>query len=206
MAMVTEMRLRASAEGGVRFNYRGHHRYAITLPAGGPGVRLAEEKTVLAVLAALRETSRAHEFEVYAYCFLPDRLALIVRGKSDDADMKRFLSAFRPASAAAAAGYVTGPLWARKYQERVLRKTEITRRVAGELFQLPVKAGLAASPAAYPFQGSFVLPPGEASRRSPAPPGSRRSPRPFSGRPPGARGGSAGRGGHGGSFRKRRPS
>lgn len=203
MAMVTEMRLRASAEGGVRFNYRGHHRYAITLPAGAPGVCLAEEKTVFAILAALRETSRAHQFEVYAYCFLPDRLAMIVRGKSDDADMKKFLSVFRPASAAAAAACVTGPLWARKYQERVLRKTEITRIVAGEMFRLPVKAGIAASPSAYPFQGSFVLPPGEASRRSPRPE-SRRSPRPASRRPPGARGGSGSRGGHGGSFRKPR--
>jgi putative transposase len=204
MAMVTEMHLRAAAEGGVRFNYRGHHRYAVTLAARGPGVNLAEEKTVLAVLTALRETSRAHDFEVYAYCFLPDKLAMIIRGKSDDADMKKFLAAFRPASAAAAAGCVAGPLWARKYQERVLRKTEITRALAAEMFRLPVKAGIAPSPSAYPFQGSFVLPPGEASRRSPRPE-SRRSPRPPSRRPPGSRGGTGnrfGQGGKGGNSRR----
>jgi putative transposase len=153
MVMVTEMRLRAAAEGGVRFNYRGHHRYMITLPAAGPEVCLSEEKTVLAILAALRESSRTHQFEVYAYCFLPDRLAVIVRGKSEESD----------------------PLWARRYQERVLRKTENTRTVAEEVFRLPVRAGIVTSPSAYQFQGSFVLPSEETPRRAPRPPSRRPS-------------------------------
>lgn len=174
MVMVTEMRLRAAAEGGVRFNYRGHHRYMITLPAAGPEVCLSEEKTVLAILAALRESSRTHQFEVYAYCFLPDRLAIIVRGKSEESDMKKFLAAFRPASAAAV-GRATGPLWARRYQERVLRKTENTRTVAEEVFRLPVRAGIVTSPSAYQFQGSFVLPSEETPRRAPRPPSRRPS-------------------------------
>ena len=198
MGMVTEMHLRESAEGGGRFNYRGFHRYLITLPASGPTVRLSEKEVVFPVLTALRETGRAHQFDVVAYCFLPDKLVLIIRGRSEESDMKKFLEAFRPASSAALGSRLGGPLWARKYLERVLRKTENTKLIADEIFRLPVKAGMAPDPSAYPYQGSFVLPPSAPPRRD-----SRTSPRrsPRRSGPP-RRPGPSGRPG---SPRRRRP-
>ena len=176
MGMVTEMHLRTSEGGGVRFNYRGLHRYLITLPSAAPGVCLSGKETVFAILAVLREACRTHQFDLYAYCFLADRLVIIVRGKSEDSDMKKFLAEFRAASATA----LPGRLWARKYQERVLRRLENTRTVADGVFQLPVKAGLAPAPAAYPYQGSFVLPPaGDPPPPTRRPP-NRRAPHRFS--------------------------
>lgn len=154
MGMVSEMRLRATAEDKARFNYRGMHRYLITLPFDAAGVALREKEAVLAVLSALRTSCHEHAFDAYAYCFLPDRLIIIVRGKTDDADMKTFIAAFRSSSSSA----LGRPLWSRRYQERVLRKMELTRAVADQIFLLPVKAGLAPRPEAYELQGSFVLP------------------------------------------------
>jgi len=166
MAMVSEMRIPGSdAPAKERFNYRGMHRYLITLlphPASGP---LAEERTVRPTLDALRSACRAHAFEVYAYCFLADRLVLLVRGREETSDMKPFLSDFRAASSALHEQRTGKRLWSKRYTERVLRKTEVTRAVAEEIFRLPVRAGLAASPGAYAWQGSFVLagvpPPGK---------------------------------------------
>jgi hypothetical protein len=180
MGMVTEMRLREAAEGGGRFNYRGFHRYLITLPVSGPEVQLSERDVVFPVLTALREASRVHQFDVVAYCFLPDRLVIVVRGRSEGSDMKKFLEAFRPASTAALAARIAGPLWARKYLERVLRKTENTKVIAEEIFRLPVKAGMANDPSAYPYQGSFVLPPASPARRPSRPSTHRSSRRPGS--------------------------
>jgi REP element-mobilizing transposase RayT len=157
MVMVTEMHLRESEGRGKRFDYRGMHRYLITLFVAKSFSALPSPETVLPLLSSLREAAAAHTFDVYAYCILPDRFVMIVRGKSEDSDMKKFLAAYR--SLSTAHFNVHGEvLWHRRYRERVLRKTEATRDVAKNLFRLPVTLGLASSPEKYPLQGSFVIP------------------------------------------------
>ena len=158
MGMVTEMHLPGGGgEPGTRFNYRGMHRYLITLLGHPSCGTMADRETVIPTLDILRESCRAHGFDVYAYCFLPDRLALLVRGKEESADMKLFLTAFRAGSGSSFKLRTGKHLWSKKYQERVLRKTEVTRSIAEEIFRLPVKAGLASATDRYAFQGSFVL-------------------------------------------------
>jgi hypothetical protein len=98
---------------------------------------------------------------VYAYCFLPDKLELIIRGKDEQSMMKEFLLEFRGASNASVESETGHPLWKKKYFERVLRKAEDSRRVAESIFELPVKAGLVPKAPDYPFQGSFVIIPTE---------------------------------------------
>jgi putative transposase len=133
------------------------HRYLITLLAHPSCTSLGLKETVIPTLDVLRESCHAHFFEVYAYCFLPDRLVLLVRGKEETSDMKLFLASFRKDSESAHGLRGGKHLWSKRYQERVLRKTEVTRAIADEVFRLPVKAGLAGGTDRYPFQGSFVL-------------------------------------------------
>lgn len=189
MGMVTEMHLRQAEEGAERFNYRGKHRYLVTLIARSSCGSIAQKETVNAALTLLHDCTRSHMFDLYAYCFLPDRLVLLIRGKDDAADMKAFLSAFRDTSSEAFRKERGVRLWTRKYQERVLRKTEDSRAVAEEIFRLPVKAGLAALPGGYEFQGSFVLLGARSLSRSvpkaPPNPSSHRRGRPSGPRPPG---------------------
>lgn len=159
MATTTEMHLPSSAGergGSHKFDYLGMHRYLITLPAFNADSIFKERETVLTVLDALREASWNHHFDVYAYSFLPDVLTVIVRGKEDKSDMKQFLATFRHASSERLEARLGHPLWKKKYMERVLRKKEDTKVVARDIFQGPVRAGLASSAAEYEFQGSFV--------------------------------------------------
>jgi putative transposase len=140
-----------------RFDYRGMHRYLIRLPVHAHQRIFLEREPVLTILDILRAMCWKYHFDVYAYCFLPDQLVLIVRGKKDFSDMKTFLSAFRSTSSDALRSRLGHALWQRKYLERVLRKKEDSRQRAREIFELPVTAGLVKSAAEYPFQGSFVL-------------------------------------------------
>jgi putative transposase len=140
-----------------RFDYKGMHRYVITLPVFSAKKIFTTQETVSPTLNCLRDAARQQRFEVYAYCFLPDRLALIVRGKDADSNMKKFLAEFRAASSSALEVSLGHALWKRKYLERVLRKTEETRRAVEKILQMPVQAGLAKRASEYPFQGSFVL-------------------------------------------------
>lgn len=143
-----------------RFDYRGMHRYLITLPVYGAKKLFTERSRVETVLNTLRDSALEHHFDVYAYCFLPDQVALIVRGKEETSMMKEFLTDFRSRSSAAIEDMLGHPLWKRKYLERVLRKTEDSRRIAETIFQMPVKAGLVRTSTDYEFQGSFVIIPG----------------------------------------------
>jgi hypothetical protein len=159
MATTTEMHLPSSVEVSgptKRFNYLGMHRYLITLPAFRSVPVFKEREIVLAVLDALRDISLAQHFDVYSYSFLPEVLTLIVRGKEEHSDMKLFLAAFRQASSERLVARLGHPLWKKKYTERVLRRQEDSKAVAREIFQGPVRVGLAASAAEYEFQGSFV--------------------------------------------------
>ena len=140
-----------------RFDYKGMHRYYITLPVYAAKKVFTEQNRIVGVLNVLRDCAMNHVFDVYAYSFLPDRLVLIVRGKSETSNMKEFLADFRARSSASLEKELGHALWKKKYLERVLRKTEDSKLMAESIFRLPVKAGLVATPAEYPFQGSFVI-------------------------------------------------
>jgi putative transposase len=157
MSMPTGIRLRGAAPPeGERFNYLGTHRYIVTLPVhGSEPVFSAADRTVV-VLQSLRESCWHHHFDVYAYCFLPDRLLLLVRGKAESSNLKDFLREFRTSSNELLKGPLGRPVWGRKYLERVLRKTELSPDAARRIYALPVKLNLASSALEYPLQGSFV--------------------------------------------------
>jgi hypothetical protein len=158
MSMPTGIRLRSAdtASDGVRFDYRGMHRYLITLPAGKAGEIFTRREAVVPVLDLLRDAGWNERFDIYAYCFLPSRLVMMVRGKDKRSDMKRFLAVFREKSNAFAQATFGHGLWARKYLERVLRKGEQDRDVARSIFELPWREGVVSQGEEYAFQGSFV--------------------------------------------------
>ena len=73
------------------FDYRGFHRYFLTFCTfeRNPYFELAES-----VALALEQILRAcgqHEFDILAYCFMPDHAHLLVEGTREDADLKAFL-------------------------------------------------------------------------------------------------------------------
>jgi hypothetical protein len=156
MAMVTEMRI-PGGEHGVRFNYRGLHRYLVTFLRARHERSLAEKPIVLTLIPALHDACREHRFDVYAYTFLPERLVLIIRGRDEASDMRAWVRTFRTAADAAAGAEFGVPVFARRYTERVLRKTEVSREIAEGVFRMAVTAGLANDSGEYEFQGSFVL-------------------------------------------------
>ncbi|MGB2958450.1 MAG: hypothetical protein WBG01_06740 [Bacteroidota bacterium] len=151
------MRLRSATDGKrTGFDYTGTHRYIITLTTYRSRPIFVENGVVVTILDVLRETARSGQFDVFAYCFVPDRLIVVVHGRTATSNMKEFLSTFRQKSSAAVDAGLGHPLWKRTFLERVLRRGEESRNVVRELFRLPVTQGLSASPMAYPYLGSFT--------------------------------------------------
>ncbi len=152
MGLTTEMRLpSAMKEEGHHFTYVGRYRYSITMPVR-KGLRVfVTDEAVRMVHDKLLAAGRESGFEIIAYCFLPEKLSIVVGGKEETSDLRAFLKTLRTATVTP-----DTPLWSRHYLERVVRKGEDLRRVVREMYRLPVVAGLVRSPADYPYQGSLT--------------------------------------------------
>ena len=148
---------KADGGQGHRFDYKGMHRYLITLTTYRSTNVFTEKPLVMQLLDTLRESCWKHHFDVYAYCCLPQQFVMMVRGKTEYADMKAFLASFRARSTEVIGNSSGHTLWKRTYTERVLRKKEDSKVIASEIYQLPVKAGLVSTPGDFPYQGSFVV-------------------------------------------------
>jgi putative transposase len=138
-------------------SYRGRKAYFLTLCTRERKRVFQDTVLVNALLEVLRKTCSDHFFNVYAYCFMPDHLHLILAGESDSAQVSPVVQAFK--SLAAAAGRKMGvfDLWQQGYYDHVLRSGESMDAAAGYIFMNPVRAGLVRRAEEWPFSGSFAF-------------------------------------------------
>ena len=137
------------------FEYKGFYRYFVTMCTFDKKPIFTDNALVAWLIELLREKSKLFRFKVWAYCFMPDHLHLLIEGEHDDSDMRRFVSAYKQQ-----AGFYykkkTGlSLWQINYYEHVLRKEEDTKGVARYIFSNPMRKGLVEDFKDYTFLGSF---------------------------------------------------
>ena len=114
-------------------------------------------------VGALKEAAGQESFRVYAYCFMPDHLHLLV-GTGADADLIGFVKRFKQATGWWVRNrYLAGSLkasptslWQKSYHDHVVRSEEDLLQIAMYIVGNPVRAGLVGSSAHYPFSGSLV--------------------------------------------------
>ena len=137
-------------------DYRLGHCFSATLVAGRAQV-FTEPVAVGTCLAALARAATRYEAMVYAYCFVPDHLHLLANTPDsvNFIDFIRYfkqMSAFRlrhPRRAACR-------LWQTRFYDHALRSDEDVVTVARYIFDNPVRAGIVADAADYPYSGSLV--------------------------------------------------
>jgi len=138
------------------FHYTGLHRYHVRIATWDRVAHFTEAATILPVRDQLLQLAPRHDFEVSAYCFMPDHVHVLVEGLSEGAVLTTFVArwkqrtGYRFARAAREAGRQPVRLWQPTYFDRVLRNDEATRAVALYIIANPVRAGLAASVQEYP--------------------------------------------------------
>lgn len=104
-------------------------------------------------------------FKVWAYCFMPDHLHLLLEGEARDADLKRLITVFKQIS-----GYKYGQgvsqrfsaekeskLWQPSFYDHVLRKDEDLLDVVRYILDNPVRKGLVRNYTEYMHSGSIVF-------------------------------------------------
>jgi putative transposase len=144
------------------FDYRGYYRYFITMCTDRKMKLFENDEQVKSTLEILANESLKYSFKVWAYCFMPDHLHLLLEGDKTDADMKSFVKVFKQKT-----GYLYnkestmtgngGKMWQSGYYDHVLRNDEDTYEVLKYILNNPVRKGLVNNYTDYCHTGSFVI-------------------------------------------------
>ena len=139
------------------FSYRGSYRYFVTICCHDRNDYFIDADLVVKILEVLRATAEQEGFYVWAYCFMPDHLHLLIEGKREDADMKGFVSLFKQKTGFQFSNDWGTKLWEENYYEHILRKEEETLQVVRYIFENPVRKRIVDDYTSYPYLGSFQI-------------------------------------------------
>jgi putative transposase len=138
------------------FAYVGLYRYFLTLCTFDRRQTFTDARTVEMVRTQLRESSEEDTIAVDAYCAMPDHIHLLATGLSDQSNLKHFIERSKQRTGFAFKQQTGMPLWQEGYYDHVLREEDDPARVIRYIVNNPLRANLVASPADYPFWGSFT--------------------------------------------------
>jgi len=144
------------------FDYRGYNRYFITICTDRKRKLFENAERVNSIIEILANESSKSGFKIWAYCFMPDHLHLLLEGDKIDADMKLFVKVFKQKT-----GYLyhkesdatgnSGKMWQSSYYDHVLRSDEDTYEIVKYIINNPVRKALANNYMDYSYTGSFVV-------------------------------------------------
>jgi putative transposase len=132
----------------------GRARYFLTFSVRNRRPLFKDEETALATITPFQRTASESSFAVLAYCLMPDHAHLLVEGETAVADLRRFAKMAKQRSGGVYRRRFRERLWQAGYFERVLRDRDDAWECARYIINNPVRAGLVASPHAYPFLGA----------------------------------------------------
>jgi putative transposase len=137
--------------------YRQGHCSSVVLATAERARTFVEPKAVETCLAALKHAAARYEASIYAYCFMPDHLHLLV-STPDGVNLIDFVRYFKQLSAFQFLrhGQVSRSLWQSRFYDHALRSDEGVEAVARYVFGNPVRAGIVADATDYPYSGSLV--------------------------------------------------
>jgi putative transposase len=137
-----------------RLPYTGRQAYFLTFRAAGSSRPFTSQTLVGLVLAQFRRALVERQFELTAYCFMPDHVHLLVSGLSDRSDCRAFIAAAKQYSGYYVRRATRTALWQRYGYERVIRDEVERALTIGYIAANPVRAGLVEAAEDYPFTGS----------------------------------------------------
>ena len=138
------------------FDYLGLHQYSLTYCTVQRRKIFTTQEGVSLVLAQISRAATENQFDIIAYCFMPDHVHLLVEGTADSSDCKQFIARLKQYSGYYYSAAYHEKLWQRYGFEHVLRDDETTMVVAKYILENPIRAGLVNRVEDYPFVGSLV--------------------------------------------------
>ena len=124
------------------FNYTGCHAYFLTICTLERRTVFDDQNHAESALDQLLRAAADYQFEIIAYCLMPNHLHALVRGLVDDADFRRFVSMYKQRSSFRYRKSANAGLWQEGYFDNVRREDEDVTGVAAYIVANPVRAAL----------------------------------------------------------------
>jgi REP element-mobilizing transposase RayT len=137
------------------FSYTGPNRYFVTVCVRSRAPVFANLDVGAFVVQQFLRIAAQHEFEVIAYCVMPDHFHALVQGTRDDAALKGMMHRWKQAT-----GYWwkqrghTSSLWQEGFFDRIMREKDLTEAVVHYIVANPLRAGLVTDIHDYSLIGS----------------------------------------------------
>ena len=138
------------------FDYSGANAYFITICTKDKTKYFNDISTVNAALSKLKLEANQAGFIIYAYCFMPDHLHLLIIGR-DGSNLINFIKLFKQKTAYHFKQKTGASLWQKSYYDHLLREKEAINGVAGYIFENPLRKKLTDDIRDYAFSGSCVF-------------------------------------------------
>jgi|tagenome__1003787_1003787.scaffolds.fasta_scaffold19316303_1 putative transposase len=139
-------------------NYPGRHCFFVTICCNNRQPLLQSPDAAKAVLNTLLEIATTHNFQLHAYCLMPDHAHILAESLDDHGNLLKFIRLFKQRTAFAFRQSHNSALWEMSYHDRILRNNDSVEQIAAYIWQNPVRKNLCEKPAAYPFSGSQTIP------------------------------------------------
>jgi putative transposase len=138
------------------FDYIGERHYSLTWCCESREPVFTQQDRVDLVRAQILRACRESEFEVIAYCLMPDHVHQLVHGRTPTADGRKFIRLAKQYSGFYFKKAFNQPLWQRYGHDRLVTDEGALRPIAQYIIENPVRAGLVTRPEDYPFTGSDI--------------------------------------------------
>jgi putative transposase len=106
------------------------------------------------ILQELDKCCNLHGFTNCAYCFMPNHVHLLFRGK-EGADLIKLIKQFKQKTGYSFRKATGKRLWQKSYYDHILRKEEDVVEVVRYILENPIRKGLSRQAEEYPFSGSL---------------------------------------------------
>jgi putative transposase len=136
--------------------YRGQRWFFVTVCCHERQPLLSDDTTSLEILSCLAAVSTAREFNIHAYCLMPDHLHFLAEGRTESSDLLEFVIDFKQQTSFDWQKRSAFPLWQKKYYDHVLRRVGSIDAIAWYIWMNPVRKGICEDPHKYLLSGSLT--------------------------------------------------
>jgi putative transposase len=138
------------------FPYLGFYRYFLTFCTADRRCVFVEAVAVDRAWLQFLRYSAEEQFDIIVACFMPDHVHLLVEGRCEASDLRRFVRLSKQGAGFAHRQATAQWLWQPSFFDHVLRDDESTLAVARYILENPLRAGLVTLVTEYPFYRSSV--------------------------------------------------
>jgi putative transposase len=136
------------------FDYRGLHRYFLTVCTLDRARHFTRETTVSMAVSQILQSGSDHDIDITTYCVMPDHIHLLATGTTEAADLCSFMKIAKQKVGWDFRQEKGTYLWQDGFYDHVLRTEDATPAVIRYIINNPVRAGLVSRPQDYPSWGS----------------------------------------------------